>query len=79
MTKSDFIHILTEEYQIATFLYNNKKCGIEPETHNSVTTYCMWYGNSWKDYGDINQLMSDGFFDGKSLNDIFSSLNIVFA
>ncbi len=78
MTKNDFLYNLTEEYGTAEFIYKGKKCGIEPETKNSITTYVMWYGNKWKDYDDIDMLMSDNFFDGDSLNDILPEIDIWF-
>ena len=62
----------------AEFEYNGKRCGIEPETSDSNTTYAMWYGETWKDYSDIDDLLSDDFFDGRSLRDIFDSVDVQF-
>lgn len=78
MTLEEFVRMLTEEYATAEFEYNGKPCGIEPETQNSNTTYTMWYGETTKDYDDIDDLLSDEFFDGKSLQDIFSSIDVWF-
>ena len=44
------------------FEFNGKKCGVEPFT--------MWYGDSFKDYSDFDELLLDGFFDGKSIVDL---------
>ena len=78
MTLEEFVRNLTEEYATAEFEYNGKKCGIEPETQNSNTTYTMWYGDAWKDYDNIDDLFSDLFFDGESLQDIFPSIDAWF-
>lgn len=78
MTLEEFVRNLTEEYGTAEFEYNGKKCGVEPETQNSNTTYTMWYGDAWKDYDNIDDLLSDLFFDGESLQDIFQSIEVYF-
>ena len=52
--------------------------GVEPQTQDSETTYTMWYGEVWKDYDNIDDLLSDGFFDGESLQDIFPSIDVWF-
>lgn len=78
MTLEEFVAILSDEYAMAEFEYNGKRCGIEPETSDSNTTYAMWYGEVWKDYDNIDDLLSDGFFDGESLQDIFPSIDVWF-
>ena len=72
MTLEEFVAILSDEYA------NGKRWGIEPETSDSNTTYAMWYGETWKDYSDIDDLLSDDFFDGRSLRDIFDSVDVQF-
>lgn len=78
MSKKEFLQNLTESYGTAEFNYKGKKCGVEPETENSITTYCMWYGESWKDFSDVDSLMSDKFFDGRSLDDILPEVDVWF-
>jgi hypothetical protein len=78
MTINEFLENLTEEYGTAEFEYKGKKCGIEPKTQDSITTYTMWYGKNWNDYDDIDILLSDRFFDGRSLHDIFQSIEVYF-
>lgn len=78
MTVKDFLYNLTEEFGTAEFTYKGKKCGVEPETQNETTTYCMWYGDSWKDYQNTDGLMADKFFDGLSLTDILPLVDVQF-
>ena len=78
MTLEEFVRNLTEEYGTAEFEYNGQQGGVEPQTQDSETTYTMWYGEVWKDYDNIDDLLSDGFFDGESLQDIFPSIDVWF-
>ena len=73
MTLEEFVRNLTEEYGTAEFEYNGQQCGVEPQTQDSETTYTMWKG-----YDNIDDLLSDGFFDGESLQDIFPSIDVWF-
>lgn len=78
MTLEEFVRNLTEEYGTAEFEYDGKQCGVEPQTQDSETTYTMWYGEVLKDYDNIDDLLSDEFFDGESLQDIFPSVDVWF-
>lgn len=78
MTLEEFVRNLTEEYSTAEFEYNGKQCGVEPQTQDSETTYTMWYDEVLKDYDNIDDLLSDEFFDGESLQDIFPSIDVWF-
>ena len=61
MTLEEFVAILSDEYATAEFEYNGKRCGIEPETSDSNTTYAMWYGETWKDYSVDRCVYSHSF------------------
>lgn len=61
---------ISYEYNDVSFYYNGKPSGISPEVHNSIPTFYVWYGDEEKEYSDVNKLMSDKFFDGKSLEEI---------
>jgi len=78
MNVTEFLNNLTVEYGTAEFEYKNKKCGIEPITENSITTYCMWYGDDSRNYKDIKTLLSDKFFDGKTILEIFPEIDVYF-
>lgn len=78
MNMNEFLRHLVDEYGTAEFAYKGKNCGVEPETKNGVTTYCMWYDKIWKDYKDIREVLSDKFFDGQSLRDILPEIDVWF-
>ena len=61
------------------FIYNGKKSGITSTVKNSIPTFQVWYGEKTKEYNDIDSVMSDNFFDGKSLNDLSETVNFSFA
>ncbi|MCI9427371.1 MAG: hypothetical protein HFI81_06380 [Eubacterium sp.] len=78
MKLEEFLYNIVKMYGTAEFSYKGKTCGVEPETNNSITTYCMWYGKVWKDYKGIDDLMTDRFFDGRSLTDILPEIDVWF-
>lgn len=61
---------ISEQWNDVEFIYNGKQSGISPECHDSVPVYYMWYGDKEKEYSDIDEVMADKFFDGKSLSEI---------
>ena len=52
------------------FNYKGKQSGVEPNVENSVFTYEMWYGEKWKEYDSFEKMITDKFFDGKSIVDL---------
>lgn len=59
------------------FELNGKKCGIEPEVQDSVFTFTMWYGDSFKDYSDFDELLLDCFLMASRLSIFLTSSNRV--
>ena len=57
------------------FTYNGKKSGVTAEVSGSVPTFQVWHGSDIKDYDDIDALLSDKFFSGKSINDLAERIN----
>lgn len=53
-----------------SFIYNGKASGIMPQFDREPSTFFVWYGEKEKEYSDIDEVMSDKFFDGKSLSEI---------
>lgn len=78
MKREYFLNNLVENYGTAEFEYKGKTCGVESETKNYITTYCMWYGKASKDYNGVNDLLYDKFFDGRSLIEILPEIEVWF-
>lgn len=76
MKISDFIILLDECCNDVTFSFGGKSSGIMPEVENYKKNYHVWYGDKTKDYPSVETLMNDKFFDGQTLKEIFSKLDI---
>ena len=76
MKKCDFVKCIMELGNDVTFVYNNKKCGICSEVKSSIFSFQAWCGKEIKEYkqSNLQTVMEDKFFDGKSINEL---LNIV--
>lgn len=61
-----------------TFTYNGKPCGMEPDSMNRKTYYSAWYGDKNKDFNNLNDLMSDKFFGGKSMAQLINDIELDF-
>lgn len=59
-----------------TFTYNDNPCGMEPTVENGVFTFYAWTGEKNKDYTDIDELMTDKFYSGKSITRLFNNNDI---
>lgn len=58
------------------FNYNGKKAGVTSEIHDFKPTFQAWYGNEIKYYDNVDDVMCDRFYDGKSLNDLTKIIQI---
>lgn len=55
------------------FEYNGIKSGITSEVHNSVPTFQVWHGDKTKEYQNVDDVISDNFYSGKSITDIIEN------
>lgn len=53
-----------------TFEYNGKKSGITSEVKDYIPTFQAWHGDQVKEYSNVDILMSDRFYSGKSLRQL---------
>lgn len=58
------------------FTFNDEKCGITSQVSNYIPIYECWYGNNVKEFTDVDKLISDTFFEGKSLKEIINQIEI---
>ncbi|MBR2895476.1 MAG: hypothetical protein IKC03_07455 [Oscillospiraceae bacterium] len=49
--------------------------GISVEVYDSIPTYQVWHGSEIKEYSDIDDLMTDKFFGGKSIIELVGSVD----
>lgn len=79
MSKSELKTIISECVNDVIFTYNKKRSGITSEVNNSVPTFQVWHGSETKEYADIDELLNDKFFSGKSVNDLVGSVEFTIA
>ena len=70
MNKAELKEIIAACCNDIVFIYNHKKSGVTSEVHDSIPTFQVWYGEDTKEYFDVETVMEDRFFGGKSLNDL---------
>lgn len=76
MSLNKLIDVLNDCCNDITFSFNGKQSGVMPEVVNYEKRYHVWYGEVNKDYQTVDELISDKFFDGKSIKEIFKELDI---
>ena len=62
------------------FFYNNKNCGVEFYGDSPNFTFCLWCGDFWRDYDNISfeDVVKIPFYDGRSLTELSSEIDIFF-
>lgn len=61
------------------FIYNDKRSGVTSEVHDSIPTFQVWHGSETKEYDNVDDVMNDKFFSGKSINDLLDDVEFTFA
>lgn len=79
MTRQELKNIIADCCNDVMFTYNGKKSGVTSEVHNSIPTFQVWYGSKTKEYDNVDDVMSDKFYDGKSINDLMNDVKFTFA
>lgn len=79
-TKSNLIYHIIDLGQDATFVYNGKKCGLFSEVESYNFSFDLWYGDQTKEFrnAELETIMSDPFFDGRSINDLLDEISFNF-
>ncbi len=76
MNKDELRQILSECYNDISFSYKGLPSGVTSEVHNYVPTYQVWHGDDVKEYDNVDEVMNDKFYSGKSLNDLAKEVEI---
>lgn len=79
MTQQKLKKIIAHCCNDVIFTYNGKMSGITAEVHDSVPTFQVWHGLATKEYDNVNDVMNDKFYSGKSINDLVDMIDFTFA
>jgi hypothetical protein len=79
VNRNELIEVISECCNDVLFVYNGKQSGVTSEVHNYVPEFQAWHGADVKTYSNIDDLMSDKFYSGKSINDLVGTIEIVYA
>lgn len=79
MNKSELRQIILDCCNDVVFTFNNKESGITSDVKNYVPTFHAWHGKETKSYSDVDVLMNDEFFSGKSITDLIGKVKFTFA
>ena len=75
MNVSDLKNVILECCNDVLFFYKGKVSGISAEVYDSIPTYQVWHGSDIREYSDIDDLMTDKFFSGKSIIELVGSVD----
>lgn len=79
MSKTEIANIISDCCNDVIFTYNGKKSGITSEVKDSIPTFQVWHGSETKEYGNVDDVMNDKFYSGKSINDLVGVVDFTFA
>lgn len=75
MTKQILKQIISDCCNDVVFSYYGKSAGITSRVNDFVPTFQVWYGGETKEYKDIEKVMTDSFFQGKSLEELIDEVD----
>ena len=78
MKKEELKNILLECCNDVSFVHNGLLSGVTVTVQNYIPTWQVWHGNATKEYDNLDELLDDPFYSGKSLNDIIETTEFEF-
>ena len=79
MNEADLRRMIGECCTDVLFEYNGKPSGVTAEVHEYVPTFQVWHGDAVREYDNVDTLMHDPFFSGKSMHDLMNEVEFWFA
>lgn len=76
MNAEELKGIISECCNDVAFSYNGKASGMTVEVHGHVPKFQVWHGDETKEYDNVDDVMSDTFYSGKSLNELAELVEI---
>lgn len=74
MSQKELMNIIADCCNDVVFVYGGKRSGITSEVHDYVPTFQVWHGDAVKEYSKVDDVMSDPFYSGKSLNELLNKV-----
>ena len=75
MTTNELREIILACCNDVVFTFNGKASGITSEVNDYMPAFQVWHGEEFKYYSDVDTLMSDPFYSGRSINELVSSID----
>ncbi len=79
MSRAELKKTMLECCNDVLFVYSGKKSGVTSEVNDFVPTFQVWHGSSIKEYSDIEELLTDDFYSGKSIENLIGEVEFTFA
>lgn len=79
MTIQKLKNIIADCCNDVLFTYNGKKSGVTSEVHDSIPTFQVWHGSETKEYDNVDDVVNDKFYSGKSIKDLLPDIEFSFA
>lgn len=78
MSKKEIKQIISECCNDVVFTYNGIKSGVTSEVKDSIPIFQAWHGLEIKEYSNIDDVMNDKFYSGKSIADLIDKVTFSF-
>ena len=78
MSESELKDIIADCCNDGIFAYNGKKSGVTSEVKDHVPTFQAWHGSEVKEYNNVDDVMNDKFYSGKSIIDLIGVVEFTF-
>lgn len=78
MNKDELKNIIAECCNDVVFVYRGKRSGVTSEVHDYVPTFQVWHGDAVKEYSNVDDVMNDPFYNGKSIVDLINEIEFAF-
>ena len=77
MTIGKLKQLVVDEANDVYFSYKNVRAGIENTITNGRIIYNVWWGDKEKQYSSFYDVVTDKFYDGKSIMELLMNRDIV--
>jgi len=79
MTIDTIVNVISECCNDVIFTYKGVSAGVTSEVINYIPIYQAWYGEAIKYYSDVNDVVNDKMYSGKSIIELINEVDFRFA